>query len=302
MRENVYGTMHTLNYGKVSSVNIDPIEKKPLYHFHPGEEVLSLGSFGCNMRCLHCQNYLISQATLEELPLRDMAPKDVSESAIARGINGIAFTYNEPTIWHEFTFDAMKVAKEKGLFTVYVTNGFIQEAPLRELSGYLDAMNIDVKGFTDRFYKDICKASLEPVLRTAETAHDLGIHIEITYLIIPNENDDLEEIRMFSRWLVGIDPDVPLHFTRFHPDYQMADRGPTPRPIMERARSIAQEEGLRFVYLGNIEVPGGGNTICPQCKTVVVERRGYQVFPSKVRQGRCTVCGQDLYMVQSPEG
>lgn len=302
VRENRYGNLVSLNYGKVSSLNVDPIEKKPLYHFHPGEDVFSIGGFGCNMRCLHCQNYLISQATLEALPLRDMAPGDVSETAIAEGTGGIAFTYNEPTIWHEFAYDAMKIAKEKGLFTVYVTNGFIQEAPLRELAGYLDAMNIDVKGFTDRFYRDVCKASLEPVLHATEVAHDLGIHVEVTYLIIPGENDDRDEIRSFSRWLAGIDPDVPVHLTRFHPDYQMSDRGPTPRSTMEMARSVASEEGLRFVYVGNIDVPGGGDTVCPQCHNVVVERRGYRVLPLKARGGRCTECGQDLHMVQPSEG
>ncbi len=301
VRENREGTLFSMNYGKVSSMNVDPIEKKPLYHFHPGENIFSLGSFGCNLRCLHCQNYLISQATMGDLSLRDMTPKDVSEMALAQGCRGVAFTYNEPTIWHEFTYDAMKIAKARGLYTVYVTNGFIQEEPLRELSDHLDAMNIDVKGFTGRFYSKVCRASLEPVLRATELAHELSIHVELTYLIIPKENDDREEISQFSSWAAKVDPDMPVHFTRFHPDYQMSDRGPTPRPTMEMAREVGREAGLNFVYLGNINVPGGGDTICPQCHTKVVERRGYQVLPLKVREGRCTVCGRDLNMVQSKE-
>ncbi len=298
VRENREGTLFSMNYGMVSSMNVDPIEKKPLYHFHPGEGIFSLGSFGCNLRCQHCQNYLISQARLGDLQLREMAPEEVSMIAVAQGCRGVAFTYNEPTIWHEFTYDAMKIAKERGLFTVYVTNGFIQEAPLRELSDHLDAMNIDVKGFTDRFYSEICRASLEPVLQAVELAQELGIHVELTYLIIPRENDGREEISRFSRWVAKIDPDIPVHFTRFHPDYQMSDRGPTPRSTMEMAKEVSTREGLNFVYLGNISIPGGGDTTCPNCHTKVVERDGYRVLPLKVREGRCTVCGRDLNMVQ----
>jgi pyruvate formate lyase activating enzyme len=299
VRENREGTLYSINYGKVSSMNVDPIEKKPLYHFHPGEAIFSLGSFGCNLRCLNCQNYLISQAAMGDLPLRDMAPQEVSEMAMAQGCRGVAFTYNEPTIWHEFTYDAMKIARDRGLFTVYVTNGFIQEAPLRELSEHLGAMNIDVKGFTGRFYSEVCRASLEPVLHTVALAHELGIHVELTYLIIPGENDGREEISEFSAWVANIDPDIPVHFTRFHPDYQMSDRAPTPRSTMEIAREMGVKAGLNFVYLGNINIPGGGDTTCPQCHTKVVERRGYQVLLLKVREGRCTVCGRDLNMVCS---
>jgi pyruvate formate lyase activating enzyme len=298
VRENRDGRLYSMNYGKVSSLNVDPIEKKPLFHFYPGEPVFSLGSVGCSYRCQHCQNYTISMASLSELVLREMRPEEVSETALAYGCQGIAFTYNEPTIWHEFTYDAMGPAKEKGMFTVYVTNGYIQEDPLRELSNRLDAMNIDVKGFTEHFYDKICKASLQPVLDATTIAHELGIHIELTYLIIPGENDTKDEIRKFAEWVADLDPRVPVHFTRFHPDYKMSDKPPTPVPTMEMAREVGKEAGLQFIYLGNVALPHGEDTVCPKCHHLVVERSGFGVMKVEAREGHCPICGQDLYMVQ----
>ena len=298
VRENRDGKLYSMNYGKVSSANVDPIEKKPLFHFYPGEDVFSLGSIGCNFRCRHCQNYTISQASLGELVLQEMRPEDVAETALAHGSRGVAFTYNEPTIWHEFAYDAMKTAKEKGMFTVYVTNGFIQADPLRELASRLDAMNIDVKGFTENFYGKVCKAPLQPVLDATTLAHELGIHIELTYLIIPGENDSRDEVRRFSEWVAELDPRIPVHFTRFHPDYEMTDKPPTPIPTMEMAKQVGQEAGLQFIYLGNVMLPHGEDTVCPKCHALVVERRGFGILKLEAREGHCAVCGQDLYMVQ----
>jgi pyruvate formate lyase activating enzyme len=298
VRENRDAVLYSMNYGKVSSANVDPIEKKPLFHFYPGEEVFSIGSIGCTFRCRHCQNYSISMASLEEMRLRELAPEAVSETALAQGCRGVAFTYNEPTIWHEFAYDAMTIAKDKDLFTVYVTNGFIQEDPLRELAGVLDAMNIDVKGFTDRFYKQVCKALLEPVLGAVTLAYELGIHVELTYLVIPGENDDRDEISNFSDWVVALDPRIPVHFTRFHPDYQMADKPATPIATMEMARAVGKEAGLHFAYLGNVMVPGSKDSYCPNCNTLLVERRGFTIARMEARDGHCPICGQDLYMVQ----
>ncbi|MBI0581764.1 MAG: AmmeMemoRadiSam system radical SAM enzyme [Methanomassiliicoccales archaeon] len=302
VRENRDGKLYSMNYGKVAAANFDPIEKKPLFHFYPGEDVFSIGSIGCNFRCRHCQNFNISQAQLGELVLREMSPEAVSETALSAGSRGVAFTYNEPTIWHEFAYDAMKIAKEKGMFTVYVTNGFIQEEPLRELSPFLDAMNIDVKGFTERFYDKVCKAPLEPVLRTVELAHRLGIHVELTYLIIPGENDDRDEIRRFSEWVVSLDKRIPVHFSRFHPDYEMSDKPPTPIRTMEAAKDIGKEAGLQFIYLGNVMIPHGEDTVCPNCGTLLIERMGFSIGKMDARDGRCPVCGQDLYMVQRKSG
>jgi pyruvate formate lyase activating enzyme len=302
VRENRESVLFSMNYGKVSAANVDPIEKKPLFHFHPGAKVFSLGSIGCTFRCQHCQNYTISQASLDELRLHEQKPQEVIDIAQANSCPGVAFTYNEPTIWHEFAFDAMTIAKDRGLFTVYVTNGFIQEEPLQELSSVLDAMNIDVKGFTDKFYHKVCKAPLAPVLGAVTLAHELGIHIELTYLIIPGENDGREEIKRFSDWVAALDVRVPVHFSRFHPDYQMTDRSPTPIATMEMAHQVAKEAGLLFIYLGNVHIPRSEDTSCPNCNALLVERRGFTVTRLEAREGHCPICGQDLYMVQGRGG
>jgi pyruvate formate lyase activating enzyme len=214
------------------------------------------------------------------------------------GCRNIAFTYNEPTIWHEFTYDACKLAKEKGLGTVYVTNGFIEEEPLREIAPFLDAMNIDVKGFRDDFYTGICKARLDPVLKAAKLAFGLGVHIELTYLIIPTKNDSTEELRDFVAWVHSeLSDDVPVHFSRFHPDYKMEDVPPTPIRTMQRAQEIAKEVGLNFVYLGNMPSEDGENTICPKCGTLIIRRHGYFVEKVAYGGGNCPRCGRSLYIV-----
>jgi len=266
-----------------------------VYNFEVEDDHTYTANFAavCN-----CQNYTISQASLGELALREIEPSEVSEMALSYGSRGIAFTYNEPTIWHEFAYDAMGPAKDKGMFTVYVTNGYIQEDPLRELAGRLDAMNIDVKGFTERFYDKVCKAPLQPVLDAVTVAHELGIHIELTYLIIPGENDGRDEIKRFSEWVAALDPRVPVHFTRFHPDYEMTDKVPTPIPTMEMAREVGRQAGLQFIYLGNVSLPHGEDTVCPNCGHLIAERRGFGVMRVEARDGHCPICGQDLYMVQ----
>lgn len=282
-------------------MHVDPIEKKPLFHFYPGSNALSLGSVGCTFRCLHCQNYSISMALLNEYNLIELRPEDVPRRAIERGCQGIAFTYNEPTIWHEFNYDVCRLAKDRGLYTAYVTNGYIQEAPLRELAPYLDAMNIDVKGFTERFYREVCKASLQPVLETVRLAHSLNIHIELTYLIIPGKNDTEEEIRSFAQWCAELDPRVPVHFTRFHPDYLLTDVPPTPIDTMNMAKRVGKEEGLKFIYMGNVYIPHGEDTFCPKCGSLLVKRNGFSMTLQETREGHCPHCGEDLYMVQSKE-
>jgi len=298
VRQNVDGKLYSLIYGKASSVHIDPVEKKPLFHFRPAENILSLGSFGCNLKCLHCQNFSISQARPEEGGSGSMSPEDVSRLAMENGCRNIAFTYNEPTIWHEFTYDACKLAKEKGLGTVYVTNGFIEEEPLREIAPFLDAMNIDVKGFRDDFYTRICKGRLDPVLKATKVAFGLGVHIELTYLIIPTKNDSTEELKEYVAWVHSeLSDDVPVHFSRFHPDYKMEDVPPTPLKTMQHAQEIAKEVGLNFVYLGNMPSEDGENTICPKCGTLIIRRHGYFVEKVAYGGGNCPRCGRSLYIV-----
>ncbi len=298
VRKNMEGELFALTYGRASSMNVDPIEKKPLFHFHPGKDVLSFGSVGCNMGCLHCQNYSISQAKITDFNLRELTPEDVVELCRKSNCKGVAWTYNEPTMWHEFVYDASIACKSKGLFTVFVTNGFINEEPLSKLSECIDAANIDVKGFRDEFYRKICKARLQPVLDTVERAHDLGIHVELTYLIITGRNDSREEIDEFCRWVASIDVRMPVHFSRFHPDYKMSDTPSTPIMTMEMAKNAADDAGLGFVYLGNIATADGENTKCPKCGSLAIRRLGfYSETVAMTKDGNCSKCGEPLNMI-----
>ena len=255
VRENREGNLYTLIYSTVSSEAVDPIEKKPLYHFYPGSYAYSVGSIGCNFRCKHCQNWSISQACLEDSYTMDISPEELVERTRLSRSRSIAWTYNEPTIWHEYTYGCAKLAKAAGLATVYVTNGYMTPEALLHIAPYLDAANIDIKAFNEKFYHDVASAKLRPVLESCILAKELGIHIEIANLIIPEHNDSREELREFSQWVYkNLGPDTPLHFTRFHPQYQMQDLYPTPVQTMQEACQIANEEGLNYVYLGN--VPG----------------------------------------------
>jgi pyruvate formate lyase activating enzyme len=298
VRKNMEGVLIALSYGRASSMAVDPIEKKPLFHFHPGKEVLSFGSVGCNLGCLHCQNFTISQAKIADVPLRDLTPDQVSEMCRRSNCDGVAWTYNEPTMWQEFVYDSSKACKANGQFTAFVSNGFINEEPFKQLAEVIDAANIDVKGFRDDFYQKICKARLQPVLDTVELAHDLGIHVELTYLIITGRNDSRTEIGDFCRWAAGIDSRMPIHFSRFHPDYLMSDIAATPVKTMEMARTEAKDAGLGFVYLGNIPTADGENTICPKCGSLAVRRHGfYTEIVAMDNEGHCGKCGEPLNMI-----
>jgi len=287
VRQNLDGKLATLIYAEVSSLNVDPIEKKPLFHFYPGSRVLSLGSVSCNFKCEHCQNYDISFANVGELGTTEVLPERSVQLALERNCRGIAWTYNEPAIWFEYTYDSAILAKEAGLYTVYVTNGYMSPQALEKIGPYLDAANVDVKGFSKKFYGSVCNARLDPVLRTCERMHETGIHLELTYLIIPGLNDDDEQLAAFSTWAVNIDPDIPVHFSRFHPDWRMLDRPATPIKTLEKAHHIATSAGLRYVYLGNV-ASRHENTFCPKCNTLVIERAG---FRTGKRGNVCSRCG-----------
>ncbi len=298
VRENKGGVLHTLIYGLASSAAIDPIEKKPFFHFKPGTYALSMGTVGCNFRCVHCQNWEISQADPSTFPyLRRYDPADVLKMARGHGLPTVSWTYNEPTVWYEFTLECSKILKKRGIASVYVTNGYIAEDALKEHAPYLDGMNIDVKAFRDEFYRKIVGARLQPVLETVERAHELGIHVELTYLIIPTLNDSDEEIRDFVRWVCDISPEIPVHLSRFHPDYKLTDIPPTPTKRMLRAYEIAKEEGLKYVYLGNFWDPKYESTYCPSCGAMVIERHGYIVRIKGLRGDRCAKCGARLHFV-----
>lgn len=300
VRKNENGKLFTLIYGSVSSMAADPIEKKPLYHFYPGTNAFSMGTVGCNFKCTHCQNFTISTADPSFLYMREISPEQVVELTRRYGCQGVAYTYNEPTIWHEFAYDSAKLVKKAGLYTVYVSNGYIQEEPLKELSPYLDAINIDVKAFTEDFYKKVCKARLEPVLKTCELTKELGIHTELTYLVIPGYNDSLDEVKKFCSWIVEkLGNTIPVHFSRFHPDNEMVDIPMTPLETLLKIYDVAREVGILFPYVGNVAHGHYENTICPKCGNVCIERIGYSINPKGFIDGKCRKCGYTLHVIDS---
>lgn len=292
VRRNVNGKLFTLIYGSVSSMAADPIEKKPLYHFHPGTYAFSIGTVGCNFKCTHCQNFAISTADSSASCMKDIGPEQVVELTKRYECQGVAYTYNEPTIWHEFAYDSAKLVKKAGFYTTYVSNGYIKESPLKELSPYLDAINIDVKAFSEDFYRKVCKARLEPVLRTCELTKELGIHMELTYLVIPGYNDSLDEIKKFCKWVVEkLGKDTPVHFSRFHPDNNMIEVPATPMETLLKIYYAAKEMGVLFPYIGNVAHGHYENTVCPKCGNVCIERVGYSVNLKDFVDRKCSKCG-----------
>jgi pyruvate formate lyase activating enzyme len=300
VREHREGKLYTLNYGLVSSAAPDPIEKKPLYHFYPGTSVFSLGTVSCNFRCLHCQNFSISQASIDESMgyLSEYSPERTIELAKQYDCQGVAWTYNEPTIWFEYTYDTSKLAKEEGMYTSYVTNGYMTEEALEKIDPYLDAMNIDVKAFTNEFYKEISGAKLQPVLDTVERAVKKGIHVELTYLVIPGKNDSGEEIGDFIDWAAGVSVNVPVHFSRFHPDYQLGDVPATPIESLENARKTGLEK-LRYVYTGNVTGHEGEDTYCYNCGEKLIKRWGFAIKTLNItNDNKCPKCGVKIHVVR----
>jgi pyruvate formate lyase activating enzyme len=295
VRLNREGILYAATYGKVSAEAIDPIEKKPLFHYLPGTVSYSLGSVGCNFHCRHCQNWHISAASWEDFALRDLSPEEGVSRALANGCASIAWTYNEPTIWHEYTSDMGDLARKRGLGTVYVTNGYITEEALTSLSPMLEAFRVDIKAFSDRFYREICGARLQPVLDATVRAHELGMHIETVTLVIPGLNDSPEETDALIRWTLDtLGPDTPMHFTAFHPDYKMTDRPATPVKLLERICNRAREIGMRYVYMGNVFSHPYEHTYCPDCGELLIERAGYSVHFRQLDGTQCAGCGANI--------
>ncbi len=295
VRENQDGRLYSLVYGKMASLVPDPIEKKPLYHFHPGTQVLSYGTMGCNFKCLFCQNASLSCGDPKSAYLREITVEEVVKAT--RRYDGIAWTYNEPTVGYEFSYDVFRRYKEKDLgYTAYVTNGYMEKEPLEKIAPYLDAMNIDVKAFSDEFYDKIVGGKLQPVLDTAERAIELGIHVEITYLIIPTHNDENDEIGDLCSWVCKeLGEDTPVHYSRFHPDHNMRDVPATPTDKMMEAKKIADEFGLNYVYLGNIH--SDNDTYCPSCGFDVLSRGYFSSSRSKLKNGGCPRCGKKIPII-----
>lgn len=299
MRENDEGKLYSLNYAAASSVAVDPIEKKPLFHFYPGTTVFSLGSVGCNFRCKYCQNWGISQAELEHISTRDMLPEEAIRLTKEYGCKSIAWTYNEPTMWFEYTLDSAKLAKKEDIKTVYVTNGYMSEESFQEINPYLDAANIDLKGMSNKFYEDLCEARLKPVLDNIIRMHDAHIHIEVTNLLIPGYNDSKEDIKALISFMVEeVGVEVPLHFTRFFPQYQMQNIPPTNIESLQRAHDLAKESGMQYVYIGNAPTADGETTFCPECGEPIIKRDGFSVVSDELKKTRkCPKCKAPLNII-----
>ncbi|PKN11434.1 MAG: AmmeMemoRadiSam system radical SAM enzyme [Deltaproteobacteria bacterium HGW-Deltaproteobacteria-4] len=293
VRENQDGILYSLVYGKLCAENVDPIEKKPLFHFQPGSRSYSIATVGCNFRCRHCQNYEISQVE-KETPIRGMArtPSEVVKKAMAHGCASIAYTYTEPTIFFEFAYDTARIAHEAGLKNIFVTNGYITPEALATIAPWLDAANIDLKGFSENFYRDIVHARLSEVLDSIIEYRKQGIWIELTTLIIPGLNDDEKELQELASFIVAnLGVDTPWHVSQFYPTYKLMDRPRTPLATLRRAREIGRAAGLRYVYEGNVPGEGGENTWCPSCAALLIERYGFAIGTNRIRNGVCPGCG-----------
>lgn len=304
VRQNRDGQLVSLVYGRAAAAHIDPIEKKPLFHFLPGRSAFSIGTLGCNFRCQFCQNWNISQpGQLAQHPERmgqALAPAEIVQLCIERAIPIIAYTYNEPTVFFEYTLDSAKLAVEEGIRNVYVSNGFQTLEAIDAIAPYLHAINVDLKAFDDRFYRRTCGGRLQPVLRNIEyIVNRTSIWVEVTTLVIPGMNDSDSELREVAGFLASVSLDLPWHLSAFHPDYQILDRSATPRTTLERAYAIGIEAGLRYVYVGNLIDAGRSSTYCPQCGEMVLSRVGYQVQPRWQVPGQCPACGASVAGVWS---
>jgi len=292
VRENRDGTLYSLVYGKVIARHIDPIEKKPLFHFYPGSSSYSIATVGCNFRCLHCQNYEISQypKVYPDIPGEDMTPEDVVREAELAGCQSISYTYTEPTIFFEFAYDCARLAHEKGIRNVFVSNGYTGPEATRAIAPYLDGNNIDLKG-DDNFYKKVAGARLQPVLDTIKLMKELGVWVEVTTLIIPTYNDSEDFLKWVADFIKSIDRAIPWHVTQFYPTYKLTDQPRTPVSTLRRAREIGLKAGLKYVYEGNVPGEGGENTYCPNCGELLIERFGFSLTTIKMKNSVCTKCG-----------
>lgn len=292
VRKNVDGKLVSLVYRMPCSVNIDPIEKKPLFHLLPGSTALSVGTVGCNLHCSNCQNWEISQSN--KIIGRDTDPKEIVMDAVQKKCRSIAYTYTEPTVFYEYALDIAKLAKQKKLKNVLVTNGYINQEPLKKLCRLIDAANVDLKSFENDFYAKTCGGKLEPVLDAIKTMHKRGVWVELTNLIIPGHNDHLGLIEKMVEWIHDeLGPYVPLHFSRFFPNYKMQKIMPTDPRVLIKAREIAHHK-LHHVYIGNLLTEDGENTHCPKCGNLLVERKGFNVLQNKLVDGKCYCCGSKI--------
>jgi pyruvate formate lyase activating enzyme len=292
VRENIGGTLYSLVYGKPVTINVDPVEKKPLYHFLPGAKAYSLATAGCNLECKFCQNWDISQRKPEELESTPKTPEQVVDEALQSGSQIIAFTYNEPTVWYEYMSDIAKLAHEKNLRTVMISSGYINQEPLKQLLPYLDAVKIDFKSYNSDVYRDLIRGNLEPVLDSIKTVYQSGKWLELVHLVVPGYTDNLEEIKNMCTWIAeNTSTDVPVHFSRFFPKFKLLNLPPTPEESVIKAREVCMAAGMKYVYTGNIEDEVGSATYCPDTKQPVITRQGYFITQNLVaKDGKAQNC------------
>jgi len=299
-RMNVGGELKSLVYGRPVSIHVDPIEKKPFYHFLPGAAAYSLATAGCPLRCKFCQNWEISQASPEDYQRPPIPADRIVTAAAGKEAPVIAFTYNEPTVFAEYMIDIAREAKKHGIRSVMISCGIMNETPLAELCEVLDAIKIDLKGYDEAFYRNVCGAELKPVLRSIKQIARSRAHLEIVNLVVPTLNDSEKMLLGLIDWILGeVGPDVPLHFSRFHPDYQLRNLPPTPVATLERARETAMGRGLRYAYVGNVPDHPGNHTCCPSCGRAVIRRSGFFTVEKHLRNGRCGFCGRGIAGVWS---
>jgi pyruvate formate lyase activating enzyme len=294
-RENRQGTLYTLVYGSPVVVDIGPIEKAPIYHFIPGHFRLCITCASCNLRCKHCQNWHLSQKSFEELDHFSYSPAEIVQEAKKQGLDSVSFTYTEPTVCYEYLYDISVVARENGTKTSIVSNGYINRGPLLKLLKVLDAVKIDLKGFSEEFYEEVCSASLKPVLESLQTVKKQNVWLEVVNLVIPTLNDDSKMIDEMCRWIKeNLGKDTPLHFTRFHPDYKLTHLSPTPLSTLDKAYEIAKKNGLMYVYIGNVPGHVNNSTFCPLCNRKIIHRTNFHVLEMNVVNGRCKFCNSPI--------
>jgi len=294
-RQNEDGVLYSKAYGNPVAIHLDPVEKKPLFHFLPSSKVLSFGTAGCNLRCLNCQNADISQVTPDDIPALDYSPEKIVKTALEHSADGIAFTYTEPTVFFEYMYDTAFLAKEAGIKTIMISNGFINREPLNELLKVIDAFNIDLKAFDESIYRNLCGGQLEPVLNTILAICESGKWLEITNLMVTGYTDNAADFGSMADWLVrnGFS-DVPLHLSRFFPAHKLMDSQPTSIEAMEKCYKTALDAGLNYVYTGNLRTEAHENTFCPKCKQLLVSRSGYHAEIVGLNENRCSKCGLDI--------
>lgn len=299
VRENNDGILYSLVYGKVIATHVDPIEKKPLFNFLPGTQAFSIATVGCNLKCTHCQNSDISQMPVEHKRIagQDASPEQIVNAAERSGSQSIAYTYTEPTIFMEYAYDTAKLASERGIKNIFVTNGYMTEEALKTIQPYLDAANVDLKGFTEEHYRKICGARLQPVLDNLKLMKEIGIWVEVTTLIIPTINDSDEVLKNIAKFILSLGAETPWHVSRFHPTYKMLNLPSTPVESVVRARQIGLETGLRYVYTGNVPGDEGEGTYCHSCGKTLIPRYGYQLGKIHIKDSRCKYCNAEIDIV-----